>query len=64
MNGDGVDLAAFAADQVLIARVRAANAPGQLGSELECLLVGWRLAYPTHRRPGQRRRHGRHYVAT
>jgi hypothetical protein len=64
MNGDGVDLAAFAADEALIARVRAANAPGQLGNELERLLMGWRGVCPTHRTPGQRRRHDRCHVAT
>ena len=43
MTGKGVDLAVLAADDALIARVRAANAPGQLGTELERLLVEWHL---------------------
>lgn len=64
MDHDGVDLAVFAADEALIARVRAANACEQFSSELERLLMGWRLACRTHRTLGQRRRHGRGHVAT
>lgn len=47
MNDEGVDLAALAADEALIARVRAANAPEQLCTELERLLVGWRVEWRT-----------------
>ena len=43
MNGDGIDPAALAADEALIARVCAADAPGQLCTELERLLLGWRI---------------------
>ena len=47
MTGKGVDLAALAADEALIARVRAANAPGQLGTDLQRLLVECRLVCKT-----------------
>ena len=47
MNGDAVDLASLAADDALIARVRAANVPEQLDTELERLLVGWRIVCRT-----------------
>jgi hypothetical protein len=53
MNGDGVDPAAVAAYEALIARVRAANTPGQPASELENLLVEWRGVGRTNRTPGQ-----------
>jgi len=64
MNGDGVDLAAVAADEALIERVRAANATGQSASELENLLVEWRGVGRASRTPGQRRRHYRRHVVT
>ena len=47
MTGEGIDLVVLVADDALIARVRAAHAPGQLGTELERLLVQWRLVCPT-----------------
>ena len=47
MNREGVNLAALAADETLIAKIRAANTLGQLGTELDRLLVGWRLACRT-----------------
>jgi hypothetical protein len=47
MTGEDLDLAALAADDALIARVRAAHAPGQLGNELQRRLVQWRLVCRT-----------------
>ena len=47
MTGEGIDLAVFVADDALIARVRAAHTPGQLSTEMERLLVQWRLVCPT-----------------
>lgn len=47
MSGDVVDLAALAADESLIVRIRGATAPGQLGTESERVLLELRVACRT-----------------